>query len=119
MTTEDQIQSLLAHAAPLRELADDDPNKAPLAGIVDEINRLRAVQEKQALQGEPVAATLSGAHLPHTSAGEPIPDGMTQTYHAPSAFDATEEGADAAPVTEPPAEPPKRRGGRPRKEPKQ
>lgn len=50
MNIEDQIQSLADLAAPLRELDDDDPAKAPLAGIVDEINRLRAVQARNALE---------------------------------------------------------------------
>lgn len=43
MNTESEINRLLALAEPLRGLAEDDPAKAPLAGIVDEINRLRAL----------------------------------------------------------------------------
>lgn len=46
MTIEDQIAALLAQADPLRGLDDDDGAKIPLAGIVDEINRLRAMQAK-------------------------------------------------------------------------
>lgn len=48
MTLKDQIAALLAKAAPLRELEHDDPRAAPLAGIVDEINALRALQDKAA-----------------------------------------------------------------------
>ena len=44
MTTEDMIQELLAEAAPLRILEDDDPLKVPLTKIVDKINALRAIQ---------------------------------------------------------------------------
>jgi hypothetical protein len=46
-TIKDDIAALLAKAAPLRELDHDDPRAAPLAGIVDEINRLRAAQERE------------------------------------------------------------------------
>jgi len=48
MNLEDQIQTLLASAEPLRALDDDDPQAARLAVIVDEINRLRALQAKEA-----------------------------------------------------------------------
>jgi hypothetical protein len=44
MTIENQIAELLAQAEPLRGLAHDDPAQAPLAGIVDRINALRAEQ---------------------------------------------------------------------------
>ena len=44
MNIEDQITALLAEAEPLRCLPQDDPAALPLAGIVDEINRLRAIQ---------------------------------------------------------------------------
>lgn len=44
MTIEDKIQTLLNQAAPLRPLEEDDPKKARLAAIVDEINALRAEQ---------------------------------------------------------------------------
>lgn len=44
MTIEDKITELLADAAPLRLLEDDDADKAPLAGIIDQINVLRARQ---------------------------------------------------------------------------
>lgn len=39
------IDDLLAEAAPLRELDPDDPKVARLAVIVDEINRLRAIED--------------------------------------------------------------------------
>ena len=41
---EDEIQALLAEAEPLRQLDADDPKQAPLAGLVDQINSLRALQ---------------------------------------------------------------------------
>ena len=82
MTIEDQIQSLIAHAEPLRALDDDDPAKAPLAGIVDEINRLRAVQEKQGRE----------APAPTSAPATPVGDVLAITPGA------AEEGADAAPV---------------------
>jgi hypothetical protein len=44
MTIEEQIQTLLANADLLRPLAEDDPEKARLTVIVDEINRLRDLQ---------------------------------------------------------------------------
>jgi hypothetical protein len=43
---EDQIQALLAEAEPLRVLDADDPEQAPLTGLVDQINSLRALQAK-------------------------------------------------------------------------
>ena len=46
MNIEDKIAELLAQAEPLRKLADDDTAKAPLTGIVDEINALRAEQSR-------------------------------------------------------------------------
>lgn len=51
MTTEqieDQIQTLLVQAEPLRELDSDDPEQGRLTALVDEINRLRALQAKRA-----------------------------------------------------------------------
>jgi hypothetical protein len=41
---EDQIQALIAKAAPLRLLSADDPATTELTGIVDQINALRAKQ---------------------------------------------------------------------------
>lgn len=49
---EEQIRGLLAEALPLRELDDDDPRVEPLAGIVDQINRLRAKQSAMKQQEE-------------------------------------------------------------------
>lgn len=46
MSIEKAIEVLLAKADELRPVPDDDPIKAPLAGIVDEINSLRAIQAK-------------------------------------------------------------------------
>jgi hypothetical protein len=44
MTIEDQIAALIAEAEPLRLLSEDDPEREPLTEIVDEINRLRAIE---------------------------------------------------------------------------
>lgn len=41
---EDQIQGLLAKAAPLRLLDEDDPRCSELADVVNQVNRLRAQQ---------------------------------------------------------------------------
>lgn len=49
---EAQINGLLAEADPLRSLDDDDPAVEPLAGIVDQINRLRAKQSTLVRQAE-------------------------------------------------------------------
>lgn len=48
MNHEDLIQDLLKQADPLRPLDDDDPRKAQLTKLVDEINRLRREQELEA-----------------------------------------------------------------------
>ncbi len=69
MTIEDRIQTLLAQAAPLRVIPEDDPAHAPLAGIVDEINRLREMQadgfidmpEVRRKPGRPSKASIEGA----------------------------------------------------------
>lgn len=42
MNTEDQIAALLAEAAPLRLLDDEEAEKAGLPALVDRINALRA-----------------------------------------------------------------------------
>jgi hypothetical protein len=44
MTLQDQIEALLAEAAPLRLMADDTPEAAKLGRLVDKINALRAQQ---------------------------------------------------------------------------
>lgn len=46
MKIEDKITELAEKAAPLRLLAEDDPKKEPLNGIIVEINALRALQSK-------------------------------------------------------------------------
>ena len=46
MIHEDEIQALIAEAEPLRGLEEDDPARDVLGRIVDEINRLRALQAK-------------------------------------------------------------------------
>jgi hypothetical protein len=44
-TIESQIDRLIVQADALRSFSDDDPKKTALAGIVDQINALRAIQE--------------------------------------------------------------------------
>lgn len=44
MTIEQDIEALLAKADDLRPLPEDEPSKTPLAGIIDQINKLRAIQ---------------------------------------------------------------------------
>jgi hypothetical protein len=44
MNIETEISRLLVLAEPLRSISEDNPAHLPLAGIVDEINRLRAMQ---------------------------------------------------------------------------
>jgi len=44
MNIQDKIDDLLAKAEPFRSMEDDDETKRPLTGIVDEINKLRALQ---------------------------------------------------------------------------
>lgn len=46
MTIEARIQELLAVAEPLRSLPFDDPDAKMLGPLVDEINALRAMQDK-------------------------------------------------------------------------
>lgn len=43
MTVDEQIAELLAQAAPLRLLADDEAEEKGLPGIVEQINALRAL----------------------------------------------------------------------------
>jgi hypothetical protein len=57
MNYEAEIQKLLATAEPLRALNDDDPRKEELGGIVDQINKLRALQSGAVVAPEPVAPT--------------------------------------------------------------
>ncbi|MGL5736244.1 MAG: hypothetical protein ACRCYS_15375 [Beijerinckiaceae bacterium] len=63
MKLEDQITELLEEALPLRELGDDDPAKERLAGIVDRINTLRAVQAGSML-AEELATPIEGQDAP-------------------------------------------------------
>lgn len=60
MSIQARIDALLAKADPLRPLDEDDPRKEPLAGIVDEINRLRAEQSEERIRGS-VNAVVEGA----------------------------------------------------------
>lgn len=71
---EDQIQALLAEAAPLRLLEPDDPAAAELAGIVDQINALRAKQSALKQQADlaeliaPKQATVDRGYLERKAA---------------------------------------------------
>jgi len=58
------IDDLLAEAAPLRLLDPEDPAAARLGELVDEINRLRAEEERAALSvayQDPPPAVVEGA----------------------------------------------------------
>ena len=90
MTLEDEIGLLLKRAEPLRCLPDDEPAKIPLTAIVDEINRLRAQQDRQA---------------------NPLPEPVIEGADA----DPEAEPFKAA-LAEKPQPLPARRPGRPRKE---
>lgn len=79
MTIEDQITALLSEAEPLRALSEDDPAKEPLGAIVDEINRLRAIQAGETVRNvveldvDPLAPKLEDkdAPLPVRRPGRP------------------------------------------------
>lgn len=126
MTHDDQIHELLAEAALLRHLPDDDPAKAPLTGIVDQINRLRHEQDqerKRALLEEPQQPTqlvtaadmqklpqhsVSG-YAPLLTAQATAANPFQQLNQANRAPPAAIEGADAERV--------RRKPGRPKKTP--
>jgi hypothetical protein len=59
MSIEDQIDALLAEAAPLRLLPDDEAEANGLPALVDRINVLRAKQSRDPFF--PPEATLEGA----------------------------------------------------------
>lgn len=52
MSVEQHIAELLAQAEPLRGLPDDEAEAKGLPALVDEINRLRAVQAKAAYEAD-------------------------------------------------------------------
>lgn len=56
---ETQIQALLAEAAPLRLLDEDDPRMVELAAIVNQVNSLRAKQSTLTQQAE-LAVLMQG-----------------------------------------------------------
>jgi len=58
---EQQIAELLALAEPYRCLPDDEPAKAPLTALVDQINTLRAKQSAPGFVDELPEATEEGA----------------------------------------------------------
>lgn len=107
MDLEAKIQSLLAFAAPLRLLHEDDPEKARLAKVIDQINALRKEQEQAVHLGAPPMEN------PRT--------GPTSTRVIDA--NAVVEGSDAVmtapplPAPPPPGPPPpaKRKPGRPAK----
>lgn len=90
MNLETEISRLLQMAEPLRCLPDDEPAKIPLTAIVDEINKLRAQQDRQA---------------------NPLPEPVIEGADA----DPEAEPFKAA-LAEKPQPLPARRPGRPRKE---
>lgn len=63
MSTEDQIQALLAVAAPLRLLDPDDAAAESLSDLVNQINRLRAKQA-EAQQAADLAALSEPKEVP-------------------------------------------------------
>ena len=67
MSIETKIAELLDAAAPLRLLDDDDPAKDRLGFIVDEINRLRAIQADADR-----SVDLAEAHIPVAQVVEPV-----------------------------------------------
>lgn len=72
MSIESTISDLLADAEPLRLLDDDDPAKVRLTHIVDEINRLRAIQAKAQAEGhEAEFAAIVEAVNPKRGPGRP------------------------------------------------
>lgn len=85
-----RIAALLKEAAPLRELDHDDPRAEPLAGLVDEINKLRARQEKEAHE------SWRQGYVAANPAVAPDPDGDEDS----DAQNATPEGGDALPSRE-------------------
>lgn len=70
MSIDAKIAELLAAAAPLRELDEDDPAKDRLGAIVDEINRLRSLQADAVLSVE-----LAEAQIPVAQSVEPVKRG--------------------------------------------
>lgn len=69
MSIEAEIQALLSEAEPMRGLPDDDPQTAVLAGIIDGINKLRAIQAEQAMQAPPEFAPVAPAPAETTKRG--------------------------------------------------
>lgn len=66
MTLQDQIDALLAEAAPLRLLPDDEAEAKGLPALVETINRLRARQARDPF-------TVSDAALEGADGVEPEP----------------------------------------------
>lgn len=123
MNIESEIKRLLDLALPLRSLDEDDPRKEPLGGIVDEINRLRAEQDKQAKTDPEQNAVVEGddadtgkrtvlASDPHAASLRAKTDQQPNKADARNVSDA---GAGGAGFRDPVGHTEKRKPGRPRK----
>lgn len=90
MNLDAEIQHLIALADQYREYDEDDPRKQPLAGIVDEINRLREIQSRQAMGIEPKMEYIDKANPAPGTLEEMVADNALLMR-----ANATIEGADA------------------------
>ena len=70
MTLQDQIDALLAEAAPLRLLPDDEAEAKGLPALVDKINRLRAKQAR-----EPFVESVASLEGAESVEAEPVKRG--------------------------------------------
>jgi hypothetical protein len=70
MTLQDEIDALLAEAAPLRLLPDDEAEAKGLPELVDKINRLRAKQAR-----EPFAESVASLEGAESVEAEPVKRG--------------------------------------------
>lgn len=109
MSHEDLIQELLKQADPLRPLDDDDPRKAQLTKLVDEINRLRREQELEAKRE--MMRRLEAGDVALIPIRKELGNALVPLVQTNAEFvavaRATVEGSDAQPV--------KRKPGRPKK----
>jgi hypothetical protein len=111
MTHQDEIDALLTEAAPLRLLPDDEAEAKGLPALVDKINRLRAVQARDAhlrdsaiyveqkaadkAIGAALGAALAESILSEDDPCDPLPGApITRKKPGPKPR-ATIEGADA------------------------
>jgi hypothetical protein len=70
MTVEEKIAALLAEAAPLRALPDDEAEAKGLPALVDKINALRAEQSRA-----PVVASVASIEGAESADAEPVKRG--------------------------------------------